>query len=113
MSITTIPTLIPITTIPTVILILITTILTPIPPKLTTNDSDSDSDSGVGIAPGLVCARMCAFMHMRVCVIYGVRAFVGDVFAIYDNKIWLIMIIIKINSYKSHTLMISPQREPG
>ena len=38
-----------------------------------------------------------------------------DVFAIYDNNIWprLIMIIIKIISYKSHTLMISPQRVPG
>ena len=35
-----IPTLIPITTIPTPI---------PTPPKRTTNDSDSDSDSGIGV----------------------------------------------------------------
>ena len=47
-----------------------------------------------------------------VCVC--VRACVHDVFAIYDNNIWpRLMIIINIISYKSHTLMISPQRVTG
>ena len=52
-----------------------------------------------------------------MCVRACVRACVHDVFAIYENIISprLIMIIIKniilyYISYKSHTLMISPQR---
>ena len=65
-----------------------------------------------------VCAGFRAGVCARVRVRPSVCVCVRDVFAIYGNNIChrLIMIIIKIlfyMSYKSHTLMISPQREPS
>ena len=61
---------------------------------------------------GCACARVCASVRVRT----SVHACVRDVFVIYDDNILsrLIMIIIKklfsYISYKSDTLMISPQR---
>ena len=84
-------------------------------PLVGTDPSNSDTVTAVCVSVGDVCARVRAGACARMCV----RPCVRDVFAIYDNNIWptLIMIIIKKilfhMSYKSDTLMISPQRVPG
>ena len=66
---------------------------------------------GHGWAPPI--HRTALTWKARQCVC--ARACVHDVFSIYDNNIWprLIMIILSYISYKSDTLMISPQRVPG